>query len=158
MSPKFLLSFALLLAVGCSRLDPLTPAILAQAEEKWKAHRPDFYHLVIEMSGDRVETGRFDVTVRGGQVESLRRNGLIIPPGRGQDYSMDGLFRMLEQELGLAEKPAMLGAPAGYSVYPTAQFDETVGALLHYRRSVGGAANTIDIKVQFSATEVRPPG
>ena len=159
MSSKFFLSLALLLTAGCSRLEPLTPAILAQAEEKWKAHRPDFYHLVIEMSGDRVETGRFEVTARGGQVESLRRNGLVIPPGRGQDYSMDGLFRMLEQELGLAEKPAMLGAPEGYSVYTTAQFDETTGALVHYRRSVGGAANTIDVKVQLAFSEViRAPG
>jgi len=146
--PKIFLPVALLLIAGCSRLQPLTPAVLAQAEERWKAHRPDFYRLKIEMSGDRVETGRFEVSVRGGEVESLRRNGLVIPPGRGQDYSMDGLFRMLNQELGLAEKPAMLGAPAGYSVYLTAQFDDVSGRLIHYRRSVGGAANTIEVKVE----------
>ena len=75
------------------------------------------YHLVIEMSGDRVETGKFEVMVRDGEVVSLRRNGLIITPGSGQDYSMDGLFRMLMQELGLSEKPSLLGAPGGYSAY-----------------------------------------
>ena len=34
---------------------------------------------------------------------------------------MEGLFHMLEQELGLAEKPAMLGTPDGYSVYLNAR-------------------------------------
>jgi hypothetical protein len=147
VSSRSLLPLAFLLIAGCSRLEPLTPDVLAQAEGKWKAHRPDFYRLIIEMSGDRVQTGRFEVAVRGGQVESLRRNGLIIPAGQGQDYSMDGLFRMLYQELGLSEKPALLGAPEGYSVYPTAQFDGVSGRLLHYRRSVGGASNTIDVRV-----------
>ena len=99
------------------------------------------------MSGDRVETGRFEVTVRSGGVVALRRNGLVLTPDRGQDYSMEGLFRMLHQELGLAEKPVMLGAPEGYSAYPTARFDETTGRLIQYRRTVGGTSNTIEVKV-----------
>ena len=41
----------------------------------------------------------------------------------------------------------MLGAPEGYAVYVTAKFDDTTGRLLHYRRSVGGTANSIDINV-----------
>jgi len=145
---KFLALVLLLVAIAaCSRLPALTPAILEQAEHKWQAQRPDFYRLVIDMSGDRVETGRFEAVVRSGQVVSLRRNGLVIMPGRGNDYSMDGLFRMLQQELGLAEKPAMLGAPPGYTVYTTAQFDENTGRLIHYRRVVGGASNSIDVRV-----------
>ena len=60
---------------------------------------------------------------------------------------MEGLFRMLQQELGLAEKPAMLGAPPGYAVYTNAQFDENTGRLIHYRRLVGGASNSIDLKI-----------
>ena len=99
------------------------------------------------MTGDRVETGRFEVEVHGGQVASLRRNGLIISPNAGQDYSMEGLFRMLQQELGLAEKPTMLGAPDGYSVYTTAQFDDASGRLVQYRRIVGGASNSIEVRV-----------
>jgi Family of unknown function (DUF6174) len=137
----------LCLLVGCSRLQPLTVDALTQAETNWKAHRPESYRLVIEMSGDRVETGRFEVTVRSGQIVSLRRNGLIIRPNAGQDYSMEGLFHMLEQELGLAERPETLGAPEGYSVYLNARFDEVTGRLIRYRRIVGGASNSIDIKV-----------
>src|SRR5262249_3396915 len=103
--------------------------------------------LVIQMSGDRIETGTFDVDVLREQVISLRRNGLVIPPKAGQDYSMYGLFHMLEQELGLAERPAMLGAPEGYAVYLNARFDDTTGRLIRYRRIVGGTSNSIDVTV-----------
>jgi hypothetical protein len=75
----------------------LTPQLLDQSQQKWKTHQPVAYRLVIEMSGDRIETGKFDVMVRDARVISLRRNGLIISPASGQDYSMDGLFRMLMQ-------------------------------------------------------------
>jgi hypothetical protein len=141
-----------LFACACTRLDTLTPELLNQSQEKWKAHQPVAYHLVIEMSGDRVQTGKFEVMVRAGQVVSLRRNGLIITPGSGQDYSMDGLLRMLMQELGLAEKPALLGAPGGYSAYLQARFDPDNGRLILYRRSVGGTSNSIDVRV----TEYEP--
>jgi len=118
-----------------------------QAETKWRSHKPNAYHLVIQMSGDRVETGQFDVNVLGGKVISLRRNGLVIVPNEGQDYSMDGLFHMLEQEVGLAERPSMLGAPEGYAVYLNARFDDQTGRLIQYRRIVGGTSNSIDVNV-----------
>jgi hypothetical protein len=137
----------LCLLFACSRLQPLTVDTLMQAEGKWKQQRPGSYRLVIEMSGDRVETGRFEVTVHSGQVAELKRNGRVIRPNAGQDYSMDGLFHMLEQELGLAERPETLGAPEGYAVYLNARFDEMTGRLIRYRRVVGGASNSIDINV-----------
>jgi hypothetical protein len=137
----------LLFFTACSRLPPLTSEVLIQAEQKWAMHRPDTYRLVLDMSGDRVETGKFEVQVRSNKVESIRRNGVTISPNLGQDYSMEGLFHILEQELGLAEKPTMLGAPDGYAVYTNARFDETTGRLIRYRRTVGGASNSIDINV-----------
>jgi hypothetical protein len=143
---RSLLLIAFLIS-GCSRLDTLTPQLLEQAEQKWKTHEPDAYRLIIEMSGDRVETGRFEAAIRGGQVVTLRRNGLGVTLQRGQDYSMEGLFQMLRQELGLAENPAMLGAPPGYSVYLQARFDDSTGRLVRYRRSVGGTSNAIDVNV-----------
>ena len=60
---------------------------------------------------------------------------------------MDGLFRMLAQELELASQPSLLGAPPGYAAYPMARFDEDTGALEQFRRTVGGAQNTIEIAV-----------
>jgi hypothetical protein len=137
----------LYLCAACSRLPPLTSDHLTEAEAKWKARQPSAYHLVIEMSGDKIETGRFDVNVVSGHIVSLRRNSLVIRPNNGQDYSMDGLFHMLEQELGLAERPATLGAPEGYSVYLSARFDDTNGRLIRYRRIVGGTSNSINVNV-----------
>ena len=137
----------LAMMAACSGLPTLTPGVLTQSEEKWNTHKPPFYRLVVEMSGDRVETGRFEVEVRNGQTVSLRRNGLVIRPNAGQDYSIDGLFRMLEQELSLAEKPATVGAPEGYSVYTNAKFDDTTGRLVRYRRIVGGTSNSIEVNV-----------
>jgi hypothetical protein len=134
-------------SISCSRLQPLTSDRLMEAEAKWTAQKPDAYHLVIEISGDRIETGRFDVRVLHGQVITLRRNELVIRPNAGQDYSMDGLFHMLEQELGLAEHPATLGTPEGYSVYLNARFDDTTGQLIRYRRIVGGTSNSIEVRV-----------
>src|SRR5262245_19357861 len=110
--------------------------MLQRARDKWRSSRPEYYRLVVDMSGDRVETGRFEVTVQGNDVVSLRRNDQVILPGRGQDYSMDGLFRILIQELDLSSKPALLGAPEGYSVYAMARFDPESGRLMRYRRTV----------------------
>ena len=137
----------LLFLSACSRLPSLTPDVLSQAEQKWATHKPDSYRLVIEMSGDRVEKGRFEVQINSGKVTNIRRNGVAILGNPGQDYSMEGLFHMLEQELGLAEKPAMLGTPEGYSVYLNARFDDVTGRLIRYRRIVGGASNSIEVNV-----------
>jgi len=60
---------------------------------------------------------------------------------------MEGLFHMLAQELGLAEKPVTLGAAPGYVVYTTAKFDDTNGRLIRYRRIVGGTSNSIEVNV-----------
>jgi hypothetical protein len=132
---------------ACSRLPPLTSDRLTEAEAKWKARQPNAYRLVIEMSGDRIETGHFDVSVTSGHIISLRRNSLVIRSNSGQDYSMEGLFHMLEQEIGLSERPATLGAPEGYSVYLSAKFDDMNGRLIRYRRIVGGTSNSIDVNV-----------
>jgi hypothetical protein len=147
MKRALLLGAVLFAGAACSRLPRLTPQILSEAEQKWNTHRPDSYRLIIEMSGDRVENGKFEVGVRSAQVVTLRRNGLALHPNAGQDYTMDGLFHMLAQELGLAEKPATLGAPPGYSVYLSARFDDATGRLIRYRRIVGGASNSIEVNV-----------
>jgi hypothetical protein len=79
----------------------------------------------------------------------LLRNGKPVSPGDGgQDYSVDGLFHVLDQEIDLAKKPEILGAPPGYASYPMAQFDTTTGRLLQFQRSVGGARNSIAIQVK----------
>jgi hypothetical protein len=144
---------AALLIAACSRLDTLTPAGLSAAEARWKTTGQRSYRMVVSMEGDRVEHGEFEVQVENGAVTSLRRNGQVVNPAQGQDYSMDGLFKTMHEEMDLAEKPGLLGAPQGYTVYLMARFDDESGRLEHYRRAVGGISNSIDIEVlRFEAT------
>jgi hypothetical protein len=109
--------------------------------------------MVVKMDGDRLDASEYEVRVENGMVTSLKRNGTAVIPTLGQppsqDYSMDGLFNTLEQEMALAtSEPVKLGAPAGYQAYLMAKFASD-GRLLQYRRTVGGGANsTIDIVVQ----------
>jgi len=139
----------LLTTLGCSRLSTLTPDVLHAQQERWNSAGPSYYSMIVEMKGDRVEASRYAVTVRDKNVVSLERNGLVISPGGGrEDYSIDGLFHILDQELDLATKPEILGAPPGYASYPLASFDTATGRLTRYQRSVGGTKNSIEIDVQ----------
>ena len=144
---------AMLLLGSCSGLSTLTPEMLDRAEAKWSEGKPASYRLVVSMEGDRVERGEFDVQVENGVVNSLKRNGKMVNLKSGEDYSMDGLFKMVRNEMDLARNPSLFGAPAGYSAYLMARFDD-MGKLQHYRRAVGGISNSIDI--QILAFEAKP--
>jgi hypothetical protein len=145
--PRRLIFVAALILVACSGLDTLTPEMLDQAERKWQTSRPASYSLTVVMEGDRVDRGEFDVEVRENNVVSIKRNGVAVKPASGQDYSMEGLFRIVRDELELAKTPSLFGAPAGYSAYLLASFDNNTGQLKQYRRSVGGISNSIEIEV-----------
>lgn len=137
---------AILWLASCSGLSTLTPEMVDQAEAKWNAGKPASYRLVVTMEGDRVERGEFDVEVRNGAVISLKRNGQVVNLKSGEDYSMDGLFKIIRNEMDLAKTPSTFGAPEGYSAYLMGNFDGT-GKIQHYRRAVGGISNSIDIRV-----------
>jgi len=133
---------------SCSGLSTLTPQMMDEAEMKWKTSKPTTYRLVVRMEGDRVDRSEYDVRVKDGVVTSLTRNGAPTKSATGgQDYSMDGLFKVIREEMELAVTPSKLGAPEGYSAYLMARFDATSGRLLKYRRAIGGANNSIDIVV-----------
>ena len=146
---RFATSFTViaLLITGCSGLQPLTEGALVQAEERWRSNEPGSYRVLVEMNGERVEPGVFEALVRGGQVVSLKRNGQAILSDRGQDYSLQGLFDILRQELALAEQPQLLGAPEGYAAHLLVRFDLKTGRLVRYRRTVAGTNNNVEIVV-----------
>ena len=136
-----------LLIAGCSGLQPLTEGALVQAEERWRSNEAASYRVLVEMNGERVEAGLFEAFVQGGQVVSLKRNGQAILSDRGQDYSLQGLFDVLRQELALAEEPQLLGAPEGYAAHLLVRFDVETGRLIRYRRTVAGTNNNVEIVV-----------
>ena len=136
-----------LFVTGCSQLEPLTESKLSTAERLWQSNAPSLYRAVIEISGERVEAGTFEILVRSGEVIGITLNDQAVLPGRSDDYSINGLFGILRQELALAEEPSLLGAPRGYEAYLLVRFDSETGRLEHYRRTVGGAASSINIEV-----------
>jgi len=136
-----------MMLAACSGLSTLTPEMLDQAERRWQTSKPSGYLMTVIMEGDRVERGEFEVEVHADAVTSLKRNGLTLNPAAGKDYSVDGLFRIIRDEVDLAKTPSLFGAPTGYSAYLMASFDGSTGRLKHYRRSVGGISNSIDIEV-----------
>jgi hypothetical protein len=146
-SRGIVLMLLLLLETSCSGLTTLTPEMLEAAEMKWNASKPASYRLVVTMEGDRVERGEFEVQVLEGKVTSLKRNGEVVKPTEVQDYSMDGMFKIIHDEMDLAKNPSLLGASEGYSAYLMARFDSRTGRLEHYRRAVGGISNSIDIRI-----------
>lgn len=138
-----------LLFCGCSRLSELTPEALSAAQAQWKKSGPASYRMVVETSGDRMEKSRFEVTVNAKAVVNLERNGIALQPeAGGNSYTVEGLFRTLDQEIDLKGKPQLLGAPPGFSSYPMASFDGATGRLLRFQRSVGGTKNNIEIIVR----------
>ncbi len=157
MNPvKGLLCIPVLFLVSCSGLNTLTPQMIDQAEKQWNASKPASYRLVVTMVGDRLEKSEYDVQVENGVVTSLTRNGGAVNSFQGQDYSMDGLFKIIREEMDLSTTPMKLGAPEGYTAYLMANFDSTTGRLLKYRRSVGGVSNSIDIVVQTYEPRAKP--
>jgi len=141
-----------LTAAGCSGLDTLDERTLRSADALWRTEGPESYRVMLQVSGTRVDEGIFEVRVTDGSVVDITMNGNPVTSERAGDYSIEGLFGILEQELALAEDPRLLGAPAGYQAYLLARFDPDTGRLEHYRRSVGGASNSIDIEVlEFEA-------
>lgn len=150
-----ILFLLLLLEASCSGLNTLTPEMLNEAEMKWNASKPSSYRLVVTMEGDRVERGEFDVEVHEGKVTRLKRNGEVVKPTESQDYSMDGMFKIIRDEIDLARNPSVLGAQEGYSAYLMAKFDSRTGRLEHYRRAVGGISNSIDIRVDRFEPEAK---
>jgi hypothetical protein len=143
-----ILVLILITAAGCSGLSTLTADSLRAAQERWNSSGPSYYSMTIEMKGDRLELSKYDVTVRDKSVVKLERNGqVVLPAGGSQDYSVDGLFHILDEEIDLAKNPVTLGAPPGYASYPLASFDPATGRLLRFQRSVGGTKNSIEIDV-----------
>lgn len=139
----------LLLIGGCARLSDLTPEALRAAQTQWEKSGPASYHMVVETSGDHMDTSKYEVTVRAKAVVKLERNGSPLQPeAGGNSYTVEGLFHTLDQEIDLKGKPQLLGAPPGYASYPMASFDGATGRLIRFQRSVGGTRNSIEIIVR----------
>ena len=148
-SKPLILSILLLtLNAACARLPELTPDALQAAQARWEKSGPSSYRMAVETDSDRMEPSKYEVTVMAKTIVKLERNGSPLEPDAGSSsYTVEGLFHTMDQEIDLATKPQLLGAPPGYSSYPMASFDPETGRLVRFQRSVGGTKNSIEIKV-----------
>lgn len=153
-SPVWMLAAAVAMGAAVAVLvrrdapPPLTPERLAAARDLWQERGPDTYDIELDVYADRLAKAHYAVRVRQGEVTSTVRDGTAVASAE-EAFSVAGLFAMLERELELSGDPqAGFGAPPGYRAYLFARFDARSGRPTHYRRTVGGAAGGVEIRVE----------
>ena len=139
--------FVLLSACSANqpRMEPLTNSELETAERQWAANGSSSYHLVVRVNAARMSAVVYDVVARNGKIAAIKRDGQTIQPEGAEDYSISGLFRLLQQELRLMDR-----SPSGTPVALAemfARFDPETGRLERYRRSTGQSSGTLKIEV-----------
>ena len=131
----------LALLAGCSVLgpppmEPLTTTTLEAARHRWEAHGTDWYRLVVQVRAPRVDPVVYEVEVAGGKLVKIERDGQSIglEEADHNDYSMAGLFALLQNDLHWIELQPVGDTPA---VDLRAYFEPESGRLVRYRRTVG---------------------
>lgn len=133
-----LLGFSLGLGIALFVLreptEPLSRDNLKSGRARWAAAHINNYDLTIRMRG-----AEYHVTVRRGLVELITSGGNTTQTTDPGAYSIDGIFRVLEQELDAAER---------FAVRPVmrARFNDALGYPERYLRGAGemGAAASIE--------------
>jgi hypothetical protein len=149
----------LIAAAGCGGRE-VTPEAVQSAKQLWARAGIRDYDLDWSVTGPN--NAHYLVAVRGGAVSQIE---LIQPDGRKaaarpadtRMYSVDGLFRTIEDELAVcskAERP--FGQPKGTKVVMRFRPDATLGYPRWYRRDVLGSSASIAIDV--NALTPIPPG
>ena len=127
-------------AAGCSLLGPppmalLTARTLETAEQRWKTHGADSYHVIVRVRAPKFTPSVYDVVVTDGELSAVVRDGERLggPDVERHDYSVSGLFEMLRGDLRLTDVPVVADSPA---MDLRAHFDDDTGRLVQYRRTV----------------------
>jgi hypothetical protein len=129
-------------------ISPLTRADYETAVARWREKDPRDYDMHIVFTGGQV--GDYDIEVRGGEVTKLLRDGQPLA-NRGstwKNWSVPGMFEILETDLGRMENSASQAAEFKISV----EFDGEWGYPARYRQiQLGGTGRTSEWHVtQFS--------
>jgi len=127
----------------------LTADALAQAEARWRSGQIQDYDLRYQMHGSA-----YAVRVRGNIVTELEVNGQPARTGNAGDYSVTGLFKLLELELENLDDPRGPFAGRRDSVLMRVRFHPTRGYVERYLRSSGGYGKNVAIElISFEVAE-----
>ena len=131
---------ALILAVPYfpGRTDPVTRERLDEARKLWLKAKVKNYDLDLETRG--AQSGRYHVEVRDGQLATITRNGTTADPAAGEYWTVDGLFRVIEEELDAAEQPDGAAFGARSQVWLRARYDSRLGFPIRFVREVKPAS------------------
>ena len=112
------------------RTEPVTKERLAEAARLWHAAKIANYAMDLETSG--AQTGKYHIEVRDGQLARITRNGQAADPASGEFWTVDGLLRMIEQELDAAEHPGKGMFPEQTQVWLRLRYDARSGYPVRY--------------------------
>ena len=127
--------------------EPLTVEALHLAREKWEQASVRDYDLRYRMHGLE-----YDVSVRGGIVESILTDGNPAHPADARLYGVDGLFDLLALELENATDPQGPFAARPGAVVMRVRFHEKLGYPERYLRSSAGMAKPVSIElIEFTS-------
>lgn len=137
-----LVSVAWLLLSG--RTEPLTRERLAAAERLWQAADITSYDMDLQTGG--AMPGKYHIEVHGGELTKLERNGRPANPAEGEYWTLDGLFRIIEQDLDEADRAEAATADRRF-VWLRGRFDPQLGYPVHYIKQVPGQPS-VEIRVR----------
>lgn len=145
-------AFALgLVATAIVQREPmvrLTRTTLTEARARWEREGPEHYDIRYEFNG-----GVYEVEVRAGIVHEVLVDGVRPVSADWRNYSVDGLFELLELEVeNLSDDAGPFGG-RGEAVLAKVRFDEQLGYPVHYLRSGGGPPPAV---VRVDAFEAIP--
>ena len=116
------------------RTEPMTRERLAAAQRLWRQADISNYDLDFDLTGD--QTGRYHVEVRGGDVTSITWNGRPTDSHAASYYTVDGIFRTMEEDLDLVEDPTNQAFPPGSQVWLRMSSQPKLGYPIRYVRQV----------------------
>ena len=139
---------------GCGRGEPLGPRSLRKARETWLRSGIRSYDVEWTVSGP--QTGgrvvHYRIAVRGGLAETVKvahadGSWTEVNTHKPEYFTIDGLFRTLEEEMDQLDGPTPFGKPKGTSVLLEFTPDDTLGYPRRYRRDVVGVKPGLAIDV-----------
>jgi hypothetical protein len=151
--------------IGCGETgDPLNQARIDRDRALWEKSGPSDYNLEWQSISARNQS-IYKAYVRKGKVEAvrlLRRDGkaIALKPADMEFYSVDGLFRTIQEELLQSQETRPFDQPEGTAVVLTIQSDPKLGYPILFRRDIFGVDQRMGIDViQLEPTQepIPPP-
>lgn len=115
---------------------------LQAARRQWSANGVQNYDMSFSMAGST-----YTVRVRDGRIADLRSADTKISTNRPADYTIDGIFDILEMELDALSSPRNPFGGDESTTFLRVRFHPQLGYVEGYLRAVGGTGRSYGIEV-----------